>query len=397
MPLISNPITPRSYQDLLDLIDRLYPSHYLYPLKSTGPGYEFIQAMARMFARVSLANETLGNDGFFLLANSGAKATGTVYLWRQAAHPDAIDVTVKAGSLLTTGQGGRDFVTTADVTFLAADDYTVLHAVTIEALAVGYEYNVQGQTVTAAGETLYGPVDTVKVLIESPDYGDVTIQVRQVSATAGGKDAALDSLGMDRGVARNPGELDDSYRFRLRSLPDTISPDAVDRAVRSALEHLGAYYDHIETWDLSYQTCYDAPATTFVGSDFDPNLFAFDDTRTLVPMRNCWLDTNDYRGAFIIAADNIQPILDVGMVYYDDPNPAEPVVDATAAAHGSPLTGGSRAPCAYDVPVDLDFGYIQGGYDGFDLSKNAVYKGLFDVLQSIKAYGVSATIELRGQ
>lgn len=387
MAEISNPIVARTAQDFLDLIDRVFPAHYLEPLKSPGPGYEILQAYAQIFARASRAIEIAGQNAQIATAASGAKATGTVYLTRPAPHPDGITVVIKAGSAVTCSKGGQDFVTLQDVTFGPTD--LGPFAVPVQAISVGYEWNVKGSVLTASGDTLPGEIDTVKVLIEVPDYGDVTIVVSQTADTTGGADAALDALGGDRGLARLANEIDAAYRARLRALPDTISPDAFFRTITSLLGTYGAGFDIIETWAITYQTCWDAPAQTFSGSLYDSNLFCYDDPRDPYPFRNRWLDESDYRGGGVVVVEPVQPLADVGMVWDDT------AVNATALV--SINSGGKRAVGAWDVPSNLGFGFLQGGFDGFDLQLQSVYKGLLDTLRQIAATGVSIAIERRGQ
>lgn len=482
MAEIPNPVDALTQQDFLDLAARILPSHYLAPLIDPGPGYEAIQSAALAFAGASYAAMLAGQDAQISTASSGAKATGTVELYRSGPHPESITVVVEAGTEVTTSNGGRSFLLTSSVTFGPSD--TGPFEVPIIAVDVGYEFNVRGQTTTADGTVIPGDIDTITKLVEAPELGDITIGVRQVDPTAGGKDAALDALGYDRNIARSPGEPDSLYRARIRALPDNISPDAFDRACKTALRAYGATYNLVETSSILYQTCWDGPSNSIAGSLYDPNLFAYDDPRVPESISNVWMDENDFRGAGIVVVDNIQPISDVGMVYYDSPLPAEtpvagqygvlatlaagptfgqvtvggltgmaagsvgrylnlsesanptnigafliigyisatsvvvwnpasvlpdansgsihwvemyrPVDDETASDLVSPETGGDRAACAYDVPSTLNFGYLQGGYDGFDLGKNSVYKGLYDLLQSIKAGGVSVTVELRG-
>jgi hypothetical protein len=312
MPVLSDiPVHAMTQADFLALLDRILPEDYLAPLKDPGPGYEILQAFAAQFARVSQANEAAGRDAQIITAASGAKASGVVLLSRPSPHPDGLTVTVKAGSVVTTSVGGRDFVTSAPVTFAPAD--LGPFSVGVVAVSIGYEWNVRGETVTAAGDVIPGDIDTVKVLLETPDYGDITIRVSQVAPTVGGTDAALDALGADRGVTRQTGESDTAYRGRLRSLPDTVSPDALRRTIDSILGPAGVAYDFIETFEQQYQECYDAPSTPIPGSPFDPNLFTYDDPRYPEPFKNRWLDDSDFRGAVVIVVDGQNPALYKGL------------------------------------------------------------------------------------
>lgn len=564
MALLPDPIAPMAQQDLLDLLDRLLPEHYLGPLKNPGPGYELLQAYARIFARVSTASSRLGSDSQFATATGGAFATGTVVLSRaqpntsfntpvsgqegvsasidaspypdmaevtgltgmrqasvgrwliiQAANspenngsfqiaavdnattvhvfnPAAVvpdvnngnivwqevsrDVTVKAGTIVRSSAGGQTFSTTNDVLFLASSlaggqvvtgqqgtaastaggaaagnlritglagvtndavgrFLTLQHAgaqgnigrfqivvwnsstsvdianpageqpdinngaivwqieesfVGVRATSIGYEWNVPGQVIAADGEVLPGEIDTMDILVEDPPLGDPTITVVQIIDTTGGRDAALDSLGADRGITRLSGENDDAYRARARQLPDTISPDAQQRLIQIVLGPIHATFDYIETWSTLYQTCYDAPPDPIPGTLYNPNLFVYDDPDLdAYPFRNRWMDESDYRGGVIVVVENVQPLRDVGMVYDDT---ASTIMDLVSSE-----TGGVRSPCAYDVPSNFGFGVPQGSYDGFDPDRDALYKGLYDALQSAKAGGTSVTVELRGQ
>jgi len=389
MAAIEIPITARTQQDFLDLLTRILPAGYLEPLKDPGPGYELLQGFSAMYAAVSKAAEVAGQNAQILTADSGAKAIGTVKISRAAPHPTGLTVTIKAGSIVTTSKGGRDFSTLADVTFGPAE--LGPKTVPIEAISVGYDWNVPGEIVTAAGPLLPGDIDTVKVWREVPDYGDITFTVYQTAPTTGGKDAALDGLGGNRGLPRLSGERDDAYRSRVRTLPDTVSPAALRRVTDSILQPVFATYDFIETFEQTYQECWDAPSTAFAGSPFDPNLFVFDDPRPAYPFRNRWLDLNDFRGGVIVVVDAIQPLRDTGMVWDD--------TETHAIQYVSSVTGGLRACCAYDVTpaIALAYGYLEGAWDGFDLSRQSLYKGLYDSLQAAKPAGVSVAVELKGQ
>lgn len=382
---IAPPVIAFTQQELLELYERLLPQHYLAPLISPGPGYEALQGFAKMIERVSKATERLGLGGFILTADGGAKALGQVEFYREAPNAEGITVVIKAGTKVRSSKGGRDYLTTADVSFLAAELGPKLAQV--EAVAKGYEYNEPGIVVAADGTLLEGEIDTIVTLVESPDAGDITFKVRHPTSTAGGKDAFLDQLGLDRGISRAAGEADEPYRDRIRALPDNISPDAVDRGMQQLLLPYGQSYQFIETWDIAYQTCWDGPGEVIPGSNYDPNLFCFDDPRPTVPFRNRWLDYNEARGAFIVVVPRFGPLLDVGMAYDD------------AASNASQLSNplGRRAVGAWDVPATLGFGYLQGAWDGYDLTGAATFKTVYDTLQRIKAAGIAAVLELQGE
>ena len=55
------------------------------------------------------------------------------------------------------------------------------------------------------------------------------------TSPAGGVAGFLDALGKERNVFRAPGESDDSYRQRVASLADVVSPNAIKRTVNRAI------------------------------------------------------------------------------------------------------------------------------------------------------------------
>jgi hypothetical protein len=389
VPELPPPITSFTQQEILDMFDRLFPDHWLSALKDPGPGYEVLQAYAKLASRMSEAVARLGADALITSAKGGVKATGEVLFARGSPNAEGIDVVIKAGTIVSTSRTGRDFKTLVDVTFLASDigPFTV----DIEAVAVGYEYNVLGEALAADGTTLEGDIDTIKDLVEDPQMGDLTFEVRQILPTSGGRDAALDQLGLDRGIARNQNDADPNYRSRVSLLPDTVSIDAISRLAKQTMEPFHSSFTLIETWDTAYQTCYDAPAEVSAGSSFDPNLFVYDDPDVdNIPFRNRWLDEVDHRGGVIIVLENMQPIADSGMIFDDTAINANDLY--------SSITKGKRGLSAYDIPINVgSSGYQLGCYDGYDAPRRAAYKSLYDSLQQIKAAGSSAAIVLRGQ
>lgn len=384
-PLLPCPIEAFTQQDLLDLFGRILPDHYLSPLKEVGPGYEILQAAAAMGARLSQAVERFACGAFILSATAGNKSVGSIEIYRPYPNAESISVIVKAGSVVQSSKGGRKYLTTTDVTFLATD----LGPFTVPVIAVlnGYNYNEPGIVVAADGLALEGEIDTIVALVENPDVGDLTFRIRHPIATTGGVDASLDQHGADRLIFRGDGEADSQYRGRVRALPDNISPDAVDRMLQQILLPYGSSYNFIETFEIGYQTCWDGPSVEIAGSEYNPTTFVFDDNRPATPFRNRWMDENDMRGAFIVTTPIFGPVADYGMAFDD--------TALNASALVNPL--GLRAVGAFDVPSTLAFGYLQGGFDGYDLPRATLMKTLYDTLQNIKAAGTSAVLELEGE
>lgn len=278
------PLPEFSQQALLDLFDRLLPGHYLDPLKSPGPGYEFLQAVAAMNARVSEAVQHIGTGNYILSATGGAKATATVEFYRATFIFGAF--TINAGTVVGTALGYR-YVTTAPVVF-GATDYGP-HSVTVEAVVAGWEWNQPGPVTSAAGEVLAGPIDQLVTPLTTPDFADPTLQVRQVTAATGGVSPMLDGLGLDRGITRLPGESDAAYRARIYYLADTVSPGAIqragDRVLLPVLLPAGLAYFWLETCLWEYQTAYDCPPNVVAVPTPPPslNIFVYVDSTTPVP------------------------------------------------------------------------------------------------------------------
>ena len=367
----------------LGLIDRVMDNGYLAPMQAAiGGGYEVYQGYAKVGERVSQAIERLECGSFIIFATGGSFATGVVEFLRPTGA--AGSVTVRAGSIVSTRNGNREFVTLEDAVFVGAALGPV--AVPVRAVAMGWEWNVAGRVVTAGNEMLAGEINLCIKLLQTPNYGDASIVVQQVVSTSGGAAPMLDGLGEDRALPRAPGELDPAYRQRLRTLPDTVSPAAIVRFLDLSLTSLPLGYDFIETWEPGYQSCWDAPTSLPANPAYNGNLFVYDDPRPNPPFRNRWLDEVEFRGAFIVVVDVPAPIRETGLAY-DDP--------ALTPTQLRSVLGGRSTP-AYDVPVNFTASPM-GAYDGTDLGRQALFAGLWSALQDIKAGGVAAVVELAGQ
>lgn len=69
---------------------------------------------------------------------------------------------------------------------------------------------------------------------------DPAISVANVSPTTGGRPAILDQMAEDMGLTRQTGEPDAHLASRMRILPDTVSPAAIQRALSAILGPYGA-------------------------------------------------------------------------------------------------------------------------------------------------------------
>lgn len=370
-------------QDVLDLFDRTMDDSYMQGIKQAD-GYELLEAYAKGLERAALATGHLECGLFIMSAEGPARAQGVVEFYRPSGA--AGSVTVLAGTIVSTSINGRRFHTLEPAVFTGSAVGPV--QVRAEAIAPGFEYNVLGAVTTAGGEAIPGEIDVAYRCFQSPAYADPTIVVRQQVDFVGGNPGMLDQLGLDRNIARADGEGDSPYRARIRQLPDTISPAAIRRAVSASLSKFNIPYKIIETWQADYQTCYDAPNTTFPSNfRYSPNTFVYDDPRpvTVDTFMNRWLGIEDMRSAFIVVIPRTAAMLDVGLSYDDD-------TSDTLDAFSNQL--GRRALTAYDVAADVTAAFLQGCYDGFDVGRSVMFAGLYDVLQQIKAGGVLASVEI---
>lgn len=368
-------------QDFLDLAERILPSGYVEGLKNNG-GWEFYQAMAKMFERVSLAIGRYELSQYVLSAPRGSTAKCTVEFYRTAS-PSSPSVTMLKGTIVKCSKSSRFFSLDDDVV-MASNVLAASGEVT--ALAYGFEYNVPGPYTTPSGELIPGEIDAIELPLQSPPFSDPTVGVRQLTDATGGSAAALEQLAVDAGFTPDANEPSSQIRARLRQVPDIYTPEAIDRALAKYCERIGIPYTVIETWQSDYQTCWDGPDDAI--GDYDPNLFCYDDPRPTPPFRNRWLSERDHLGAFFVVVPDLPSIAEYGMAY-DDPA-------LTVADYHTSL--GMRAPSAYDLPesytADPSTPYLTGVYDGDDYEKNSFYAGLYQLLQSIRSYGVVADVEV---
>lgn len=178
------PLVPFTQDQILALFDRILPSHYLTPLKDPGPGYEYLQAVAKMIARVSEAIAHVGSGCYIGSAEDGAYATGQVELYRASDLFGPVTLlgrdAAPQGTLVGT-EDGYLYQLMNTVYFEEGDlgPYTV----TVQAVTRGWLWNRPGPFITPDGEFVPGPINQlvrpVFPLTPSPPNFDPTIQVRQ--------------------------------------------------------------------------------------------------------------------------------------------------------------------------------------------------------------------------
>jgi hypothetical protein len=302
MSLIPCPINADTPEQLVEVLRRFLPPEYLDPMEPPGtgapgaPGWEVILAASQALSRVSAAAERLGCGLFFLTAPSGELSTATVTLTRASTSTGVLGVfTVKAGSSVVA-TSGRIYFTSEDVTF-GATDLSV--SVPVVSSVAAYWLN----TAVVAGVTTV-PVTTtwsVGSLTQDPPFSDTTITVDADGSTDNGVSPFLELLGNDRGLTQYLGESDEAFRLRCRTLPDTITPGAIQRMLTRIFGPQPAgfvqSFEYHDLWAVDFQTGYDMPM------DSDPVVFVYDDPRPYPPSRNRYLPRN-YLQAFVVSLAN---------------------------------------------------------------------------------------------
>lgn len=369
--------------DFLDLFERILPFDYLQPLKDPGPGYEILQMYAALFERVSEAVGHAEANGIIIYSHGEFRATGTVEFIR----PDtaAGTFTIKRGFVVSTSNTNRKFVVTEDTEF-ANPNLTV--QASIKAIAPGAAYNVRGPRVSAGDELLPGEIDTISLPLMDPPYAEPDISCRQVGDTDHGQGGVLDQHGDDRRIDRRTDEIDDQYRYRIRTLPDTVSIDALRRQLDAIFLPLGLAYDLIETFENRLTGCWsppDLPIPNIIQGQFDPTLFVYNDTRDHSTFTGVWLGEATHRGALILVVPDLGSIAEMGMAYND-----------TGSLQTDFVTGfGHRAQSAWNADVGSGL-VFPGAWNGTDEALNSFYLSLLNLLNQIKAGGVNVDIELAG-
>lgn len=71
------------------------------------------------------------------------------------------------------------------------------------------------------------------------DWRDLGFALADITAPTGGRDDVLSLLGDERNFFQQTDESDEAFRQRISRLPDTVSPEAVSRAINRILEPFG--------------------------------------------------------------------------------------------------------------------------------------------------------------
>lgn len=347
-----------------------------------GEGYEALQAQAKMAARMSTAILNTANGMLASYARGGAFSEGQVEFYRTSHAAGA--VTVKAGTVVSA-RGGRYFIVLTDAVFGSTELGPV--AVNVRGVFQDWQDSASGQVTTPAGVTITGEIDTIRNMVQDPIYGDPSIRVRQITDVQGGRPPMLDLLARGNGIRRAKGESDASLSYRIRNLPDNITPAAVMRNMKVQLSPVHGTWEYTESCSSKFQTAYDVPP-----SSARTNVFTYDDPRPrYFNAGNWYADDREHWATFYVVVGKIQPIRDYGGLYDD--------VALDTAHLRSARSRGFRAVGAFDLPdaVTMGDGTSLGmAYDGRDTGQDALLESTGKMLNSIRAAGIVAGVLQEG-
>lgn len=355
--------------DFLALAARVLPEWYLGPLVDQ-TGYELLQAYAKIFEHVSHSVGEVEVLSILAYSSGGQNALVSVQFFRPSLVAGAF--VINAGTVVEASRSNRQYQLVNDLSFGSGD---FVKAALVQSLGQDSDFNVPGPVVLADSTVLAGEIDTVVLPYTTPPFADPALGVRQLADGYGGCAPALDQIGDDRGIDRSALELDADYKKRIRALPDTITPAAIQRHLDAIFYPVMLHYDHIETWENRFNSCWNAP----IGAPTHPVFgtlvaLAYNDSRIdrFIPR---WMGERDHRGAFVVVVPSFPTLADRGMAYND------PTLTPTP----------TRAASAWNSPT-VDGGSLSGVWNGEDDagadSRARFLHTTYDLLREIKGGGV---------
>lgn len=221
--------------DFVALWKRITPREYWGPIEAAGGGYGYEEVLsdAVVFARASQAVVRLDTDARLDTAPGGAYAEVQVEITRSAAPAEVL--TVGEGSRLRTEDGVEFLVTQGGGAAWAAGENST-KTVTARSVRQSYQTNVRAAAVT----------EIVEIAPPGQDSAEGTLAAMNPAAATGGAPDMLSLIGKDRGCPRWAGEETESYRERIRRMPDIITPAALRRLVERVCKPYGIAYRLVE-------------------------------------------------------------------------------------------------------------------------------------------------------
>jgi hypothetical protein len=226
----------------LRLFNAILPEEYIQELQQRPDGgYEILRACAAVGERVSTAIDHVDTENITVGALPGS--TASVQVTFTTSTPTAY--TLQAGTLVGNSQGLL-LSTLANAAFSGPGQLVI----PASAVAVGYEYNLAGETVTAAGETIPGDISEVWRIVTATPTFDETLRVTNVSAANGGTADTLALAGERYGVQRTSvTEPTEHFRWRIQNRRLAITPDAINETIQELAAFWGVSATLIEPRD----------------------------------------------------------------------------------------------------------------------------------------------------
>lgn len=203
-----------------------------------------------------------------------------------------------------------------------------------------------------------------ETVFELEEWADFGLTVEQPLAITGGVPDSLAAAGADRRIGRTPGETDASFAQRIQELPDTISPNAIERIVTRILEPFGVAFEIRETRLVE----------GLMGWTWDLHAYDFGGLKLLKPGGSewigegtVWLDERMGTRFFLVCVER-ELLSFIGLVYDTAPN---------------------DSPNAYDL---TGTGVDSGAYDGYDTKNANLMARLREAVDAARAAGVAFDI-----
>lgn len=302
-------------------------------------------ALYQVVTPLTMPSGSLGPFSLEVAALSGGFAGNVV----EGSIQAFVAQTVAAIDDATIG-GGLDTVTNAGARDVFLDNHVGRYFVFDTTTPINIDRETPRRIISIGGQTV--TVATAYAAVGVPASGRVLafeslgINVVQPTDLTGGRDGWLDALGDERRIGRRLGESDTAYRDRICTLPDTISPGAINRIARRILDPLGVRFLLKETRDPATWPGFIYDISPFdIGTPFDGYV------------GGCELTTS-----FVICV-GLSSAGDFGAPY-----------DATLVPN----------PNAWDVMA----------FDGFAIEYAAALGALFDQVNAARAAGVCFDIVL---
>ena len=142
-------------------------------------------------------------------------------------------------------------------------------------------------------------------------------------------------------------------------------------------------YKIIECFDEQFWGVFDAPPSNGLNPNYNPIALAFDSPFSDGQFWGRLADEADANGEFVVLVKPLPCMADSGCAF-DDPATTPMGCHSALGSHGLP---------AYDVPAGVTWA-PPAVYDGADAAQGSMYTALYNLLQSIRAAGVIAEVEL---